>query len=126
MEEFYDNTLLKILHNVFKDYSGKDRDYITKFDLLRLFYDYKIIDTCGYNIFNLNAFMNQLNPNEDKITLKMFLILIFYIYRTEYLSSEEKSETSVDQVTVNDINKIIDDRLQIYSTNNIIKIIILL
>ena len=124
MEEFYDNTLLKILHNVFKDYSGKDRDYITKLDLLRLFYDYKIIDTCGYNIFNLNAFMNQLNPNEDKITLKMFLILIFYIYRTEYLSSEEKSETSVDQVTVNDINKIIDDRLQIYSTNNIIKIIL--
>ena len=87
MEEFADNTLLKILHNVFKDYSGKDRDYITKLELIRLFYDYKIIDTCGYNIFNINSFLNQLNPNEDKITLKMFLILIFYIYRTEYLST---------------------------------------
>ena len=124
MEEFADNTLLKILHNVFKDYSGKDRDYITKLELIRLFYDYKIIDTCGYNIFNINSFLNQLNPNEDKITLKMFLILIFYIYRTEYLSTEEKSTTSVDQVSVNDINKIIDDRLQIYSNNNIIKIIL--
>ena len=30
MEEFADNRLLKILHNVFKAYSGKVRDYITK------------------------------------------------------------------------------------------------
>ena len=41
---------------------------------------YSYTYTINGNVVN-DEFRN-INPNEDKITLKMFLILIFYIYRT--------------------------------------------
>ena len=80
METFEDNTILKTLQNLFKENCPKGEDTMTKLSIFKLFFNYKIIDSCGYNIFEINDFLNQLNPEEDKITLKMFLILIFYIY----------------------------------------------
>ena len=61
-----------------KNHSPKGEETMTKISVFQLFFNYKIIDSYGYNIFEINNFLNQLNPEEDKITLKFlyFNILI--------------------------------------------------
>ena len=120
MDGFVDNSIIKNLQSIFKDYISKPDEFMTKLNVIKFFFDYKLIDSCGYNIFEINSFLNQLNPHEDKITMKMFLILIFYIYKRQMETLE--NETSVSQMTVNDINNIVDEQLQIFKTNNIIKL----
>ena len=131
MDGFVDNSIIKNLQSIFKDYISKPDEFITKLNVIKFFFDYKLIDSCGYNIFEINSFINQLNPNEDKITMKMFLILLFYIYKRQMENFEnniegtiKSNESSVSQMTVNDINNIVDDQLQIYKTNNIIKLML--
>ena len=129
METFEDNTILKTLQNLFKENCPKGEENMTKLSVFKLFFDYKIIDSCGYNIFEINDFLNQLNPEEDKITLKMFLILIFYIYKSQLLGSMLVNESvksqnnSIQDISVQDINSLSGEQKQISSTKNIIKII---
>ena len=131
MDGFVDNSIIKNLQSIFKDYVSKPDEFITKLNVIKFFFDYKLIDSCGYNIFEINSFLNQLNPHEDKITMKMFLILIFYIYKRQMETLEnnnegtiKSNESSVSQMTVNDINNIVDEQLQIFKTNNIIKLML--
>jgi hypothetical protein len=129
MEGFEDNTILKTLQNLFKENCQKGEETMTKLSIFKLFFNYKIIDSCGYNIFEINDFLNQLNPEEDKITLKMFLILIFYIYKSQLLGSMLVNESvksqnnSIQDISVQDINSLSGEQKQISSTKNIIKII---
>ena len=129
MEGFEDNTILKMLQNLFKENCQKGEETMTKLSIFKLFFNYKIIDSCGYNIFEINDFLNQLNPEEDKITLKMFLILIFYIYKSQLLGSMLVNESvksqnnSIQDISVQDINSLSGEQKQISSTKNIIKII---
>ena len=129
METFEDNTILKTLQNLFKENCPKGEETMTKLSIFKLFFNYKIIDSCGYNIFEINDFLNQLNPEEDKITLKMFLILIFYIYKSQLAGSILVNESvksqnnSIQDVSVQDINSLSGEQKQISSTKNIIKII---
>ena len=129
METFEDNTILKTLQNLFKENCPKGEETMTKLSIFKLFFNYKIIDSCGYNIFELNDFLNQLNPEEDKITLKMFLILIFYIYKSQLAGSMLVNESvksqnnSIQDISVQDINSLSGEQKQISSTKNIIKII---
>ena len=129
METFEDNTILKTLQNLFKENCPKGEDTMTKLSIFKLFFNYKIIDSCGYNIFEINDFLNQLNPEEDKITLKMFLILIFYIYKSQLACSMLVNESvksqnnSIQNISIQDINSLSGEQKQISSTKNIIKII---
>ena len=129
METFEDNTILKTLQNLFKENCPKGEETMTKLSIFKLFFNYKIIDSCGYNIFEINDFLNQLNPEEDKITLKMFLILIFYIYKSQLAGSMLVNESvksqnnSIQDISVQDINSLSGEQKQISSTKNIIKII---
>lgn len=129
METFEDNTILKTLQNLFKENCPKGEETMTKMSVFQLFFNYKIIDSCGYNIFEINNFLNQLNPEEDKITLKMFLILIFYIYKSQLAGSMLVNESvksqsnSIEELSVQDINSLSGEQKQISSTKNIIKII---
>ena len=129
METFEDNTILKTLQNLFKENCPKGEDTMTKLSIFKLFFNYKIIDSCGYNIFEINDFLNQLNPEEDKITLKMFLILIFYIYKSQLACSMLVNESvksqnnSIQNISIQDINSLSSEQKQISSTKNIIKII---
>ena len=129
MEDFEDNTILKTLQNIFKENCPKGEETMTKLSIFKLFFHYKIIDSCGYNIFEINDFLNQLNPEEDKITLKMFLILIFYIYKSQLVGSMLVNESvksqnnSIQDLSVQDINSLSGEQKQISSTKNIIKII---
>lgn len=78
-----DNAVLKTLQNLFKENCPKDEETMSKLSVIKLFFDYKIIDSCGYNIFELNDFLNQLNPEEDKNKFtKFFNLNIFYIQIT--------------------------------------------
>ena len=129
METFEDNTILKALQNLFKENCPKGEENMTKLSVFQLFFNYKIIDSCGYNILEINDFLNQLNPDEDKITLKMFLILIFYIYKSQLAGSMLVNESvksqnnSIQEISVQDINSLSGEQKQISSTKNIIKII---
>ena len=129
MEAFEDNTILKTLQNLFKENCPKGEETMTKLSIFKLFFNYKIIDSCGYNIFEINNFLNQLNPEEDKIDLKMFLILIFYIYKSQIAGSMLVNESvksqnnSIQEMSVQDINSLSGEQKQISSTKNIIKII---
>ena len=124
-----DNAVLKTLQNLFKENCPKDEDSMSKLSVIKLFFDYKIIDSCGYNIFELNDFLNQLNPEEDKINLKNFLILIFFIYKSQLLGSTLVNESvksqnsSIQDISIQDINSLSGEQKQISSSKNIIKII---
>ena len=124
-----DNAVLKNLQNLFKENCPKDEDTMTKLSVIKLFFDYKIMDSCGYNIFEINDFLNQLNPEEDKINLKNFLILIFFIYKSQLLGSTLVNESvksqnsSIQDISIQDINSLSGEQKQISSSKNIIKII---
>ena len=124
-----DNAVLKTLQNLYKENCPKGEEVMNKLSVFKLFFDYKIIDSCGYNIFELNDFLNQLNPEEDKITLKMFLVLIFFIYKSQLLGSTLVNESvksqnsSLQDISIHDINSLSGEQKQISSTKNIIKII---
>jgi hypothetical protein len=124
-----DNAVLKTLQNLFKENCPKDEETMSKLSVIKLFFDYKIIDSCGYNIFELNDFLNQLNPEEDKINLQNFLILIFFIYKSQLLGSTLVNESvksqnsSIQDISIQDINSLSGEQKQISSTKNIIKII---
>ena len=125
-----DNAVLKTLQNLFKENCPKDSDTMSKLSVIKLFFDYKLIDSCGYNIFELNDFLNQLNPEEDKINLKCFLILIFFIYKSQLLGSTLVNESvksqnsSIQDISIQDINNLSGEQKQISSSKNIIKIIL--
>ena len=124
-----DNAVLKTLQNLFKENCPKGEETMTKLSIFKLFFNYKIIDSCGYNIFELNDFLNQLNPEEDKINLKNFLILIFFIYKSQLLGSTLVNESvksqnsSIQDISIQDINSLSGEQKQISSSKNIIKII---
>ena len=128
-ETLEDNAVLKNLQNLFKENCPKDEDTMTKLSFIKLFFDYKIMDSCGYNIFEINDFLNQLNPEEDKINLKNFLILIFFIYKSQLLGSTLVNESvksqnsSIQDISIQDINSLSGEQKQISSSKNIIKII---
>ena len=125
-----DNAVLKTLQNLFKENCPKDSDTMSKLSVIKLFFDYKLIDSCGYNIFEINDFLNQLNPEEDKINLKSFLILIFFIYKSQLLGSTLVNESvksqnsSIQDISIQDINNLSGEQKQISSSKNIIKIIL--
>ena len=124
-----DNAVLKTLQNLFKENCPKDKDKMSKLSVIKLFFDYKVIESCGYNIFKLNELLNQLNPEEDKINLKNFLILIFFIYKSQLLGSTLVNESvksqnsSIQDISIGDINLLSGEQKQISSSKNIIKII---
>ena len=86
MESLKENSVLQTLTRIFNSYvfrekkSNPEIKTLTKKSIIQIFYDYNIIDTCGYNILHLNELLHQLSPDEEEeINLQQFLILIFYI-----------------------------------------------
>ena len=91
--------------------------------VIRLFW-YNIIDTCGYNILHLNELLHQLSPDETKeIDFRQFLILIFYIYQVQTKPNFDE-ESEVNDITIENINDISDNRRVIAEGNNLIQIML--
>lgn len=125
MEGLKSNSVIEILIQVYNRYIhfenlDPNRNTLTKKSLLQLFYDYNIIDTCGYNIFHMNEFIHQLSPDDNSIDLRKYLLLIFYIYRVQ-VEAEGAEDSEICDVTVNEINSISEDKIEIRKTNNIIR-----
>ena len=122
MEAFRKNSILKTIQDIFNYYLPKNKDTINKTIVIRIFFDYNIMDTCGYHIFQISYFLNELNPTNDEIDIKQFLLLLFYIYRMQINKQFEDSEIS--DISVENVNELSDNRKQIVSSNNVIRIMI--
>ena len=90
MESLKENSVLQTLTKIFNSYvfrekrSNPEIKTLTKKSVIQIFFDYNIIDTCGYNILHLNELIHQLSPvEEEEISLRQYLILIFYIYEVK-------------------------------------------
>jgi hypothetical protein len=73
-----DNLILKIIHDLYKDYAII-KDELPKQYFFRLIFENKLMDVCDYNIFYFNHYANEIT-DEDFLTYQEFLKLIFFIY----------------------------------------------
>jgi hypothetical protein len=128
MDSLNENSILKTLQDIFQSYLTSSSETVNKRVIIQLFFDYNIIDTCGYDIFQISSFLDQLNPTNDEMTLKHFLTLVFYIYSKQTqnnvntLNSEGKEDLNV--LSLQNINELSENRKTINSTYNIVNIMI--
>lgn len=130
MESLKENSVLQTLTKIFNSYVYREKKgnpeikSLTKKSILQIFFDYNIIDTCGYNILHLNEFLHQLSPDESKeISFRQFLILIFYIYEVQTKPKFDE-ESEVNDITIDTINDISDNRRVIAEGDNLIRIML--
>ena len=129
MDSLKENSVLQTLIKIFNSYVFREKKdnpeikSITKTTIFQLFYDYNIIDTCGYNILHLNEYLHQLSPDNEEITFDKFLILLFYIYESQ-INPQFDQENEVSDLTIENINDISDNRKEINEGNNIVKILL--
>ena len=125
-----ENSVLETLTKVFNSYVFREKKdnpefkSLTKNIIFQIFFDYNIMDTCGYNILHINEFLHQLVPDDnEEVTFEKFLILIFYIYETQ-IQPKFDEENDVSDLTIENVNDISDNRKEISEGDNIIKIIL--
>ena len=125
-----ENSVLETLTKVFNSYVFREKKdnpefkSLTKNSIFQIFFDYNIMDTCGYNILHINEFLHQLVPDDnEEVTFEKFLILIFYIYETQ-IQPKFDEENDVSDLTIENVNDISDNRKKISEGDNIIKIIL--
>ena len=125
-----ENSVLETLTKVFNSYVFREKKdnpefkSLTKNSIFQIFFDYNIMDTCGYNILHINEFLHQLVPDDnEEVTFEKFLILIFYIYETQ-IQPKFDEENDVSDLTIENVNDISDNRKEISEGDNIIKIIL--
>ena len=130
MEALKENSVLQTLTKIFNSYvfrekkSNPEIKSLSKKSLLQLLYDYNVMDTCGYNILHFNEFLHQLAPgDDDEITTRQYLILIFYIYEVQTKPKFDE-ESEVNDVTIDNINDISDNRKEIAEGSNLIRIML--
>ena len=125
-----EDSVLETLTKVFNSYVFREKKdnpefkSLTKNSIFQIFFDYNIMDTCGYNILHINEFLHQLVPDDnEEVTFEKFLILIFYIYETQ-IQPKFDEENDVSDLTIENVNDISDNRKEISEGDNIIKIIL--
>ena len=129
MDSLKENSVLQTLTNVFNSYVFREKKdnpeikTLSKKCIFQIFFDYNIIDTSGYNILHLNEYLYQLSPDNNEITFEKFLILLFYIYESQINPSFDE-ENDVNDLTVENINDISDNRKEISERINIIRTIL--
>ena len=76
MESLKENSVLQTLTKIFNSYVYREKrgnpeiKSLTKKSILQIFYDYNVIDTCGYNILHLNEFIHQLIKDIPSVILE--------------------------------------------------------
>ena len=129
MNSLKENSVLQTLIKVFNSYVFREKEdnqeikTLSKIGVIQLYFDYNIIDTCGYNILHLNEYLHQISPDNDEITFEQFLLLLFYIYESQ-INPKFDEENEVNDMTIENINDISDNRQDITDKNNLIKIIL--
>ena len=130
MDSLKENSVLQTLTKIFNSYVYREKkgnpDFksLTKKSIIQIFYDYNIIDTCGYNILHLNEFLHQLSPDDkEEISFRQFLVLVFYIYEVQTKPNFDE-ESEVNDITIDNINDISDNRKEIAEGKNLIRIML--
>ncbi|MCQ2820380.1 MAG: tetratricopeptide repeat protein [archaeon] len=118
MEEsfFSEHKDMIMLRDIFNKYKSISSDYITKYEVIKMFYDYTLLDTCGINIFDLNNLLYdleaELEEGQEKtcpdLSLEKFLRLLFFIHRRQYEDADAQSDLST--VTVDSITKMMNPK----------------
>lgn len=103
MEPKYDNKILKIIQDIFNDYSLAP-DELPKTNFFRLMFENKLIDVCDYNIFYLNHYVNELIQDKDYLTYEQFLVLLFFIYgqQLKMLKTQKIDEETFSNLMTNE------------------------
>ena len=84
----------------------KKENDMKKIYVLQIFFDYNLIDNCGYNIYQINEFLHQLNPDSDEIDVQQFFKLIFYLYKTHTVNQGKGPDSEIAELSMDDINDI--------------------
>ena len=121
LQDFYSYQLKKSQEN--QNYKAQDENNLTKIYILKIFFEYSILDTCGYNIFQINEFLHQLNPSSGEINSQEFFKLIFYLYKIQTIN-QGVADTEISELSIDDINEITTNYKPISDPNNIIFLLI--
>ena len=84
----------------------KKENNMKKSYVLQIFFVYNLIDNCGYNIYQINEFLHQLNPDSDEIDVQQFFKLIFYLYKTHTVNQGKGPDSEIAELSMDDINDI--------------------
>ena len=84
----------------------KKENNMKKSYVFQIFFDYNLIDNCGYNIYQINEFLHQLNPDSDEIDVQQFFKLIFYLYKTHTVNQGKGPDSEIAELSMDDINDI--------------------
>ena len=111
-----ENILLKELQDFYISHQKKSQskekfrvkkeNNMKKSYVLQIFFDYNLIDNCGYNIYQINEFLHQLNPDSDEIDVQQFFKLIFYLYKTHTVNQGKGPDSEIAELSMDDINDI--------------------
>ena len=121
LQDFYSYHLQKSQEK--EGYKAEDENSLTKLYIIRMFFEYSIIDTCGYNIFQLSEFLHQLNSTSDTIDLQQFFKLIFYLYKIQTIN-QGVADSEISELSLDDINEISNNYKTVTDPNNIINLIL--
>ena len=120
LQDFYTNQQKKSQEK--EKFQVQKENAMKKSYILQIFFDYNLIDNCGYNIFQISEFLHQLSPESDELDLQQFFKLIFYLYKTHTinkgLSDSEIVELSMDDI--NDISSHIKPNKESYNIINLL------
>ena len=121
LQQFFSYHLSKCQEN--PEYKALDENSLSKIYIIKLFFEYNIIDTCGYNIFQLNEFIHQLNSSMEELNLQKFFQLIFYLYKIQTLN-QGVADSEISELSIDDINEISNNYKPINDPNNIINLLL--
>jgi hypothetical protein len=128
-----ENSILKKLHDFYSyhlqksqenpKYKAEDKSSLTKLYILKIFFEYSIIDTCGYNIYQINEFLHQLNSVSEELNSEQFYKLIFFIYKTQTIN-QGVADSEISEISGDDINEISSNFKPIANNINIISLLV--
>ena len=121
LQDFYSYHLKKSSET--PEYKAKEENSLTKSYLIKIFFDYCIIDHCGYNIFQINEFLHQLNSSSEELTSQDFYKLIFYLYKIQIIN-QGVADSEITELSIDDINEISTNYKPVTDPNNIINLLI--
>ena len=120
LQDFYSTEQKKSQEN--EKYKVKTENNMKKIYVFQIFFDYNIIDTCGYNIFQINEFLHQLSPDSDEIDIQQFYKLIFYLYKIHTIN-QGVADSEINELSMDDINDISTSIKPIKESSNIINLL---
>ena len=121
LQDFYDAQQGKSQQN--EKFKVQEEKNLKKIYVYHIFFEYNLIDNCGYNIFQISEFLHQLKPDSDEINVQHFYKLIFYIYKIQTMN-QGVADTEIGELSMDDINDISTNLKPNKNANNILNLII--